>query len=142
MLTALEFYGHGEHRYLVEGIHNWLSRLPDNPNADGADKLWSCHGICRAVRDSFKLGSEWIVVDGHFMRAGQEHAWLINADRTLILDVLPVAALGGPLLVDAHSYGSPWPGAYLSAHYPKDRFYRFLEETELIMEVYAKHNRS
>jgi hypothetical protein len=113
MRTALEHYDTvkaGAQETLAK-IGIWLGRVPDPPASVHPDRLWSCHAVCRAVKVQFKL-DDWTVVDGFFARRGVQHAWLLRNDKAVVIDVYPVASMGGPILVDVASILSPWHGAY------------------------------
>lgn len=114
MQTAFEHYG-----CLPKGFENTLEeiriRLKATPNKGKYDQegsqLWSCHAIVRVAQSAWDL-TDWDVQDGVFARPGQEHSWL-QTKRTsqleaCVLDIYPVAAFGGPLLVNIGSFGSPW----------------------------------
>jgi hypothetical protein len=144
MQTAIEHYGLPlEAMETMEAVAEWRGRLPDRgPRRDDGGHLWSCHGIARAAKGALALDERWRVVDGVFMRVSQEHAWLeFSGDgRRLILDVLPVACLGGPILVDMESHGSPWPSAYVEQRLRyEDRFAAFDAEAREIVAADGRH---
>lgn len=135
MQTAIEFYyGEPVPLSVIASVREWVDGLPDKPFMTDEHALWSCHGICRAVIERFQF-ENWHVVDGYFMRVGQEHSWLRRNDGKFILDVYPVAAFGGPLLVDALSHGSPWQKAYIgpSPDYLPGRTKKFDDEAALAL---------
>lgn len=117
MLTALEYYEGasmpgGVTRNKLRDIAAWLDALPDDVH--GEDHLLSCHVVVRVVKEAFNL-TEWSIGDGIFMRPGQRHSWLeiIHNHQKFVLDVYPIASCGGPLLVNASAYGSPWRDMYI-----------------------------
>ena len=124
MITALDYYESVPPfmRMDITKIREWLDHLPDPEEKDerGRPELWSCHGIARAVHARFSLGKQWAVCDGFFARHGNQHSWLARRrtkkEPTLVLDVYPVASIGGPLMVDISSCGSPWCGMYIGAY--------------------------
>lgn len=134
-----------------ETAKEFLALLPDptgtlapataHPHGDDTRYLWSCHGIARAL--ATVLTQPWEVIDGWFLRRGNEHGWLYlevdNDQRSqFILDVYPVAAVGGPLLLDVRSYGSPWPDAYIERRmaFPRNARQRFDEEGRQALRLY------
>lgn len=84
-----------------------------NPGSEKKPQyLWSCHGLCRGVKPF--LNQQWHVIDGWFLRRGNEHCWLWTKDdrHDAIIDVYPVGACGGPILVDGSPL-TPWSDAYI-----------------------------
>ncbi|MBI2023069.1 hypothetical protein HYT01_00705 [Candidatus Giovannonibacteria bacterium] len=63
---------------------------------DGKDIVLSCHILARAIARVFGLD----FVDGHFLTA-YEHSW-VTLPSGKIIDVYPVAAVGGPIMYDRH----------------------------------------
>jgi hypothetical protein len=140
MRTALEHYGTvkaGAQETLAK-IGIWLGRVPDPPASVHPDRLWSCHAVCRAVKVQFKL-DDWQVVDGCFARRGVQHAWLLRNDKAVVIDVYPVASMGGPILVDVASILSPWHGMYLPEvmrfYYSAIKLERFNAEATLMLSM-------
>ena len=140
MKTALDFYESVPawmHDTLLE-IGIWLKALPDQEIDCHGTGLWTCHGLARAVKKHFML-KEWRVCDGFFARAGCEHSWLIRRqtlkEPVLVLDVYPIASIGGPLMMDVSSYGSAWRGLYMEAseHYLQERVKAFDAEAVHIL---------
>src|SRR5262249_1150717 len=76
-------------------IKQWIDALPDAPITVHSEGLWSCHAISRAVKLRFAL-EDWFPVEGYFLSS--QHSWLRCG--TLIMDTYPVAASGGPLVID------------------------------------------
>lgn len=113
MKTALEYYGlikaSDNMSQVLTDIRSWLDGIDDNPF--DAEKLWSCHVICRVVAKRWQLEQlGWGLRDGLFARH-YNHTWLYR--EGLILDVYPVASFGGPLIVDVNSsMWSPWKYLY------------------------------
>lgn len=93
---------------LFEDMSRDVLRMPDLASSEEA----SCHVVCRALA---LLHPEVAVVDGHFMRRGNHHAWL-RIGRDIVADMYPI---GGavPFIVDAGGYTNPWGEAYV----PDDR---------------------
>jgi|CXWL01.1.fsa_nt_gi hypothetical protein len=119
MQTAFEFYGFMPNtldKGTLRDIGIWLENLPDNPGKKDDEALWSCHALTRAVREKWRL-HEWSVKDGFFARKGCQHSWLFvgptEKHPSLVLDVYPVASVGGPILVDTLSLGSAWRDLYI-----------------------------
>lgn len=142
MLTALDFYGSvpTDMRQTIWKIQKWLDRLPDQEIGKHGDGLWTCHGLTRAVHSHFSLGEQWSVRDGFFARQGNEHSWLMRrrtkTEPTLVLDIYPIASIGGPIMLDVSSCGSAWYGLYMVAddHYPKERIAAFDAEAKKILD--------
>lgn len=103
MKTALELYNTdtgGVTKELLRELKSWLDWLPDSPERE--DGLWSCHAVARAVKFKWSVTfRDWVVVDGHFRTS--QHCWL--AYKVVILDMYPVASLGGPVLLDGSFWG-------------------------------------
>lgn len=81
---------------LFEKIRAVIVKLPDlelGCDESGQPIILSCHILARAVGKVFDLE----VVDGTFC-GSYLHSWLIIG-RKNIIDVYPVAMLGGPLLI-------------------------------------------
>ena len=150
MRTAVEYYGLPMGmltKETIRAIKTWLDWLPDatslpvsNPdpgNWGHEPALWTCHAVTRATKKIFSGLSDWRVVDGHFTK-GVQHSWLTfeqPGSRT-VLDVYPVASLGGPILVDAGERMSPWTNFYIEANdYDKWRLARFDEEAARLYSV-------
>jgi len=85
----------------IEGV---VSRLPSvdlGTDEEGNKMVLSCHILARAVAKVF--GLEY--VDG-FYHQGFEHTWLMTKSRNII-DVYPVATVGGPIMMDMSVVFSP-----------------------------------
>src|ERR1035437_2343419 len=67
----------------------------------------SCHMLARAVADIFSLK----FVDGYFT-IGFQHSWVLTPKEGHVIDVYPVAMLGGPILMEASGF-SPARTCYL-----------------------------
>lgn len=84
-------------------IKDLLEKLPEwgIAHEDGPDDhaLVSCHTLARAFAS---VMTDLTVVDGHVL--GHEHSWLVTEARNII-DVYPVATVGGPLLIMDSLYG-------------------------------------
>jgi hypothetical protein len=77
-------------RDLMEKLPEW--GIPRNDDPDD-HALVSCHTLARAFASVMK---DLTVVDGRVL--GHEHSWLVTRSRNII-DVYPVATVGGPLLI-------------------------------------------
>jgi hypothetical protein len=85
-----------EDAQLLEKIRNVFCRLPDIDLGVDEEKrkiVLSCHILARAVSKVFSLR----FVDGYF-KPNFEHSWVLSPNEHII-DVYPVAILGGPILV-------------------------------------------
>ncbi len=82
---------------LFERVKAAVQEMPDidlGVDERGRKVILSCHMLARAVSRVF--GLEY--ADGYFCRSYQ-HSWNVTKDGHII-DVYPVATIGGPLLVD------------------------------------------
>ena len=102
--------------------------------------LWSCHGLTRAAAGL--TNGRWTVLDGFFMRKGSCHSWLYlnnSFDRQYILDVYPIAAIGGPILLDVSDSRTPWADAYIeNSIYYRDRLASFTAEAQEALDLWNK----
>lgn len=102
METAGEFYGTFDKadKQLLVRIRGLLERLPDRGHRNlNADHLWSCHDVCLALHTYLDLEDRgWLITQGRYIR--YDHCWLYRRDPATILDVYPVASLGGPIMLD------------------------------------------
>ncbi len=89
---------------LFHQIRTAVVNLPDpdlgfyphnNPFSPGEKILVSCHMLARAVAKVFKLRYK----DGNFLDSSLRHSWVLTPEGNII-DLYPVATLGGPILVD------------------------------------------
>ena len=149
MQSVLEYYDslpEGLDETMVS-ISKWLRHLPNRPGSTAEEKRWSLpwssHALTRAVKQAHGL-TEWEVCDGFFARKGQQHSWLTLQPSmrrvTLVLDILPVAAHGGPLLVDTMSHDSPWADLYLESplsYYTLPEKFVFDRQAHLILQASA-----
>jgi hypothetical protein len=93
---ARKFVTHEEFG-IFERIRELVNILPDidlGKNEDGEEIILSCHMLVRAVAKIFHLK----VIDGYFAKS-YDHSWLVTP-RGHLIDVYPVATLGGPTLMD------------------------------------------
>ena len=132
MQTALEFYELIDERdqRLVQDVGYFLAGLEDKGHPNGnADHLWSCHALCIAAQVLFRPDG-WRVAHGRFGDTN-DHTWLVRqtlrasdisrfergyrerVGTKTILDVYPVASYGGPILLDASGWSSPWQKLYI-----------------------------
>lgn len=90
----------------------------------------SCHMLARAIGKVFKLE----VVDG-FIYPNYEHSWVLTHEGNII-DLYPVAIIGGPILVEHKTGAGPSRRIYIKADKSeyrgrfKDR--QFLKAVDLI----------
>ena len=92
---------------LFRVVEKTITRLPDinfGTDRDGQVIFLSCHILARAVGEIFGLK----VCDGKYFEIF-DHSWNITPEGNL-LDVYPVAALGGPIL---HDFSTPAPASRL-----------------------------
>lgn len=100
---------------LFKKICNAVHALPDlefGTDESGRPRILSCHILARAVARVFKLR----VVDGLFY-PNYQHSWVItngeDDKRPHVIDVYPIAALGGPNLIDGTMLMSPAHSLYV-----------------------------
>ena len=89
-----------EFRLFTE-VRELVTKLPDiDLGVDHFDHKieLSCHMLARAVAEIFSLE----FVDGYFTD-GYCHSWILTKKGNII-DVYPVAILGGPILMDASGF--------------------------------------
>ncbi len=89
---------------LFNDIKRVVENLPDinlGINEKGKKVLLSCHILCRALSEVFSLQ----YADG-FYYPKFDHSWLITKEGH-ILDVYPVGAIGGPIMVVNPKTDSP-----------------------------------
>jgi hypothetical protein len=101
----------------LAAAQRFMEALPERTELgpDGKNLLWSCHGVVRALRalapeHPFALTLMWRVMDGSYGSRGYNHSWLEVGSATdrsywLLLDVYPVGALSGPILLDMWAEG-------------------------------------
>ncbi len=76
--------------------------------------LVSCPMLCLAFAKFFPVVCE----DGYFYKIGREHSWL-RTKNGCIIDVYPVALVGGPILVLVGGfYLLPWQKIYVKRETP------------------------
>ena len=95
---------HKDDIVLYKKIRGAIQKLPDKIEF-GEDEnkkqiVLSCHILARAVAKLFPVKLQ----DGYFLYHWQ-HSWVIGPKRNII-DVYPVAILGGPIMVSG-DFGSP-----------------------------------
>jgi len=98
-----------------EEICRVVRELPDLElgfNKDGSRILLSCHILSRAVAMVFELK----YVDG-FFKPHYQHSWVLN-ERGNLIDVYPVAMVGGPIMYPHQTLDHNCPSHRL---YEKDR---------------------
>ncbi len=95
---------HQYDREVFDHIRRLVQLLPDEielgKDETGEAIILSCHILARAVFRFFPVK----VQSGYLLNCW-EHSWLVGP-RLSIIDVYPVAILGGPILVNT-SFGSP-----------------------------------
>ena len=85
-----------EDQELFEKIKNAINNLPEidlGKDEDGEKVILSCHILARAIAKAFSLKYQ----DG-YLYPNYQHSWIITKHGNLI-DVYPVAILGGPILI-------------------------------------------
>ncbi len=92
---------HGEDILLWRKVRWLVENLPDinfGEKTSGETIVLSCHMLARAIGEIFNLH----VVDSCIVH-GHEHSWLITQHGN-ILDVYPIATIGGPIIIDGSSF--------------------------------------
>lgn len=134
MLPYAYHLAHDDDRKIFDKICRGVQLLPDELEL-GEDEekrpvVLSCHVLARAVSKIFSVKLE----DGYFCYHW-EHSWVVGPHLNII-DVYPVAILGGPIMVMG-DYGSPHKMLYqplpTEAIY-QDRFQKssFLNAVEIV----------
>ena len=85
---------------IFERIRNAVAVMPDiefGNDEENQPIVLSCHMLARAVGAVFSLQ----YIDGYFYPR-HDHSWLITPRRNII-DVYPVATLGGPTMIDGNN---------------------------------------
>ena len=86
---------------LFHAVKKSIKKLPDlnlGRNKNGEDIILSCHMLARAVAQRYP---ELKVVDGFFY-PNFNHSWCVTNEGNII-DVYPVAIIGGPFLISGDS---------------------------------------
>lgn len=91
----------------IERIIQELQNL-ELSDTDGKRQSLSCHLLCPALAGFFPVE----VRDGLLLEEW-EHSWLLTRNG-LVIDPYPIAAVGGPLLLDTR-YSTPWTVLYMRA---------------------------
>lgn len=97
---------------LLEKIRLAVTNLQDlnlGNDHNGRQMILSCHMLARAIGRVFSLR----VVDG-FLYPNYQHSWVLTPAGHII-DVYPVAVIGGPILIDGVSAFSPSKFHYIKA---------------------------
>jgi hypothetical protein len=79
-------------RHVVTG----MSDIDLGEDGEGKKAVLSCHILARAIANIFDIG----YTDGRFLN--HEHSWVLTPNGNII-DVYPIAIVGGPFLVDHNS---------------------------------------
>ncbi len=110
MIAFAERYVSKEDKELFEKISDVVNQLPEidlGVDEYGRKIELSCHVLVRAIAKVFSLKYEDGYYNPHF-----SHSW-IRTDGGHIIDVYPVAVIGGPILI-AEGISSP-----IRFHYTK-----------------------
>ncbi len=87
----------------IQRVIDEFSDIRFGKDENGEEIVLSCHILARAVGKVFGLKC----IDGYFY-PNFEHTWLLTPDGNII-DVYPVAVLGGPILMDGqHCSPARW----------------------------------
>lgn len=111
-----------------------VNALPDDiPSLRAGEMITlSCHVLARAVANVFSLR----VVDGWYYSPGYEHSWVVTWHGNII-DVYPIATMGGPLLLSGDQYSAPARRLYnqLQGKELKRSYGQRFEEREFLRAV-------
>lgn len=91
----------GEEVAIFNKIKESVDLLPDidlGKDEQGRQIILSCHVLARAIAKAFYLK----VVDGYYLEIYQ-HSWCVTPQGNII-DVYPIATLGGPILLDGGDF--------------------------------------
>ncbi len=105
-------YISGQEIALFEQIRSVVNKLPDldlGRDNEGQPVPLTCHMLARAVARVFTLR----FADGFFYPK-YPHSWVLTPDRHII-DVYPIAVIGGPILIEGNMMLSPSKQYYLKA---------------------------
>lgn len=85
---------------LYSQVRNAVLDLPDNLLDRNQNPIEiTCHMLARAVGYAFKL--KWH--DGYFVSPSHKHSWLTTPHNNII-DVYPIALIGGPVMMDTQCW--------------------------------------
>ena len=105
---------------LFQRIKDGLNKIPDDPDLgvsdDGDRVVVSCHMLARAVGMVFKLHH----CDGYYC-GNFEHSWIMTPSENII-DVYPIAVIGGPILHCNGFIGCPARLLYTPKRISRGRF--------------------
>ncbi len=91
-------------RVLFEKIKDAVEKMEDPElgiDENGDEILLSCHILARAVAEIFPIRFK----DGYFADCFQ-HSW-VETDEGHLIDLYPVACLGGPIMIEGKTGCSP-----------------------------------
>lgn len=118
--------------FQIREVVNEMPEVDLGLDSEGQKKLVSCHMLARAIANFFLVE----VHDGYFFKAGYAHSWI--SARSILIDVYPIAVIGGPFLVDKSCF-NPWYNLYVDQKLnilffnPEDK--GFKEDVEKVTEI-------
>lgn len=116
----------------IEAAMEVLPEIDLGKDENGYPVLVSCHMLCRAFAVVFP---QLKCADGYFYKKGYEHSWL-ETPNGCIIDVYPIAVLGGPILVLKEGFLlSLWGRIYIEAELPRLRNGKFLGDTARVKTI-------
>jgi len=130
MRVHAEMYVPPEDLRLFEEIRKVVPCLPDvdlGIDKQGKKILVSCHHLCRAISAVFGIEYK----DGHFSKVGWCHSWLTTKSG-VIIDPCPWALIGGPIMVVASPWRTPWRRLYIEERLDGLDKPEFLEQVERV----------
>ena len=105
---------------LFQQIKDGVNKIPDDldlgNNDEGQQLVLSCHMLARAVGKVFKLHH----CDGYY-HSNFEHSWILTPSENII-DVYPIAVIGGPILIHNGFMGCPARLLYIPKRISRGRF--------------------
>ena len=107
-------------------IREIVEKLPDLRFDDTEDGTVSCHMLARAMKLFFPVK----VYDGYFCGSYQ-HSWLRTRNGAII-DLYPVATMGGPILIDDSTFYCPARKLYKAN---RSRYNGMFSKSEFKMRV-------
>lgn len=113
----------------LERVRKLIAMWPDTV-PDEKEHWISCHALASVLEERVPGTRR---VDGHFLKPGYEHSWLILIEHPRwIIDPYPIADVSGPVL-RCVEFPSPWHDAYVPRNLPH------LNRQELAKQIETLH---
>jgi len=100
MTPHAKLYIHESDLTLFDKIRAIITTMPDidlGEDEEGETIILSCHMLVRAVAKVFSLKYE----DGYFCES-HDHSWIVTPHNNIV-DVYPIAQIGGPTMIDGNN---------------------------------------